>query len=173
MTPAPIIETDRLILRGPVLADFEPLALFFADKTRSTGFGGPIPRDQAWRWFATMIGHWHIHGYGFWTVTSRDGGEAMGICGLWYPEGWPETELGWVMFEAAEGKGFAFEAASAVRDHAYGTLGFTTMTSNIVPGNTRSIALAERLGATLERTYENVNMGTEHLYRHPAPKADA
>jgi RimJ/RimL family protein N-acetyltransferase len=171
VTPAPNIETDRLILRGPVMSDFEPLAVFFADAMRSTGFGGPIPRDQAWRWFATMVGHWHIRGYGFWTVTSKDSGEVLGICGLWYPDGWPETELGWVMFGNAEGKGIAFEAAKAVRAHAYDALGFTTMTSNIVPGNTRSIALAERLGATLERTYQNVNMGTEHLYRHPAPDA--
>jgi hypothetical protein len=44
-----------------------------------------------------------------------------------------------------------------------------TLTSNIVPGNDRSVALAERLGAWLERTYQNVYMGTEMLYRHPGP----
>jgi len=56
-----------------------------------------------------------------------------------------------------------------VRDHAYTVMGFTTMTSNIVPGNTRSIALADRLGAVHETTYDNINMGTEMLFRHPAP----
>lgn len=38
-----------------------------------------------------------------------------------------------------------------------------------MPGNTRSIALAERLGAQYERTYQNVEMGEDHLYRHPGP----
>ncbi|WP_082899112.1 GNAT family N-acetyltransferase [Sulfitobacter sp. EhC04] len=171
MEHIPVLDTDRLILRGPAESDFEPLAEFFADPERSIGFGGPIPRDQAWRWFAGLIGHWHLRGYGFWTVTDRHRGDALGICGIWFPEGWPEPELGWVMFKSAEGKGIAFEAAKAVRRHAYEVMGFTTMTSNIVPGNTRSIALAERLGAVHERTYQNINMGTELLFRHPAPEA--
>jgi len=36
-----------------------------------------------------------------------------------------------------------------------------------VPGNTRSIKLAERMGATFERTYINVHMGEDMLFRHP------
>jgi RimJ/RimL family protein N-acetyltransferase len=171
LTRAPVLQTDRLVLRGPEAADFEPLATFYADDVRSTGFGGPIARDQAWRWFATNIGHWALRGYGFWTVT--EGRAVQGIVGLWNPEGWPETELGWVMFEGAEGWGFAAEAALAVRNYAYGTLGFRTLTSLIVPGNTRSINLAERLGCVKERVIENLHMGTEVMFRHPAPMVPA
>jgi RimJ/RimL family protein N-acetyltransferase len=171
MTPAQTLTSDRLTLRGPETDDFDAIAAFFADTTRSPGFGGPLPRDQAWRWFASMIGHWHLRGYGFWTVTKSDTSEILGIVGLWNPEGWPEPELGWVMFENAEGKGYAAEAALTVRAYAYGTLGFKTLTSNIVPGNARSVALAERIGATYERTYDNISMGTDMLYRHPAPEA--
>ncbi len=170
MTPAPTLHTQRLTLRGPEPADIEPLARFFADPVRSPGFGGPLPRHEAWRWFASMIGHWHLRGYGFWTVTDRETAEIHGICGLWNPEGWPEPELGWVMFEGAEGRSIAHEAATAIRDHAYTALGMTTLTSNIVPGNTRSVALAERMGAVFEREYENVTMGTDRLYRHPGPE---
>lgn len=166
LTNAPMITTDRLILRGPEAADFEPLAVFYADGERSFGFGGPIPRDEAWRWFATNIGHWLLHGYGFWTVT--EGGALRGIVGLWYPDGWPEPELGWVMFAGAEGRGIAAEAARAVRAYAYEKLGFSTLVSLIVPGNVRSIALAERLGCACEKTIENLHMGRELVYRHPA-----
>jgi len=56
-----------------------------------------------------------------------------------------------------------------VRQWAYVDLGFETLTSNIVPGNTRSVALAERMGAWFEREYQNVHMGTEQLFRHPSP----
>ena len=171
MTPAPTIETERLVLRGPVASDFDAIAAFYADPVRSIGFGGVLPRDQAWRWFASSIGHWHLHGYGFWTITMTGDDTPVGICGLWNPEGWPEPEMGWIVFDGYEGKGIAFEAATAVRSHAYFELGFTTLSSNIVPGNSRSVALAERLGATLERTYENINMGTEELYRHPSPES--
>ncbi|MBN8629599.1 MAG: GNAT family N-acetyltransferase [Rhodobacterales bacterium] len=170
LTAAPRIETDRLILRGPEARDFEPVAAFYADAERSWGFGGPQNRNEAWRWFASLIGHWALRGYGFWMVETR-AGETVGMVGLWEPEGWPEPELGWVMFENGEGRGYAFEAALAARRHAYATLGLPALSSNIFPGNQRSVALAERMGAHKEREYNNVSHGTEMVYRHPGPEA--
>lgn len=166
----PIMETERLILRGPEARDFDALAAFFADEARSWGFDGPKTRNEAWRWFASNIGHWALQGYGFWTVETR-GGQIIGIVGLWSPEGWPEPELGWVMFAGGEGKGYAHEAAQTARQYAYDHMGFTTLTSNILPGNTRSVALAERLGAWHERDFTNVTGDAEMAYRHPAPEA--
>lgn len=168
---APLLKTENLILRGPEMSDVEPFIAFSADKSRSEGFGYIPQRDEAWRWFAMNIGHWHIHGYGYLTIEDKETGKPAGICGIWNPEGWPEPEIGWVVYEGFEGKGIAYEAAVAVRAWAYSELKLTTLTSNIVPDNTRSIALATRLGATFEREYENVQMGLDHLYRHPAPEA--
>jgi RimJ/RimL family protein N-acetyltransferase len=142
LTDAPRLETDNLILRGPEMADVEAFIAFSADEARSIGFGYIPQRDEAWRWFALNIGHWHIHGYGYLTIEDKVTGKPAGICGIWNPEGWPEPELGWVVYEGYEGKGIAYEAALAARAWAYSDLGFTTMTSNIVPSNTRSIALA-------------------------------
>jgi RimJ/RimL family protein N-acetyltransferase len=101
----------------------------------------------------------------------KDTGETAGIAGIWNPEGWPEPELGWALYAGFEGRGIAYEAAHRARRYAYEDLGFSTLTSNIVPGNTRSVALAERLGAWFEREYENIHMGHDLLYRHPAPGA--
>lgn len=171
LTNAPTLTTDRLTLRSPIAPDAEAVIAFYADPVRAHGFGGALPRDAAWRWFASMVGHWHMRGYGYWVVTQTGNNIPTGICGIWNPEGWSEPEIGWVAFEGYEGKSIAFEAATAVRNHAYSAMGFTTMTSNIIPDNTRSIALAERLGCTFERTYENVNMGTVKVYRHPSPEA--
>ena len=103
LTQAPILETDRLVLRGPESQDFEPLAAFFADEARSWGFGGPKHRNDAWRWFSAAIGHWHLQGRGYWTITTKDSGQICGITGIWNPEGWPEPELGWVAFAGSEG----------------------------------------------------------------------
>lgn len=170
LTNAPVLATDNLILRGPEMRDFEPLAVFYADAPRAWGFGGALKRDEAWRWFATSIGHWHIHGYGYFTIETKTG-EIAGISGIWNPETWPEPELGWVVFDGFEGRGIAYEAACRARLWAYENLGFTTLTSNIVPGNERSIALAKRMGAFFERKYYNSNMGEDMLYRHPSPEA--
>ena len=65
------------------------------------------------------------------------------------------------------------EAALAARAYAYDTWKMPALSSNIIPGNTRSVALAERLGATFEREYENISHGREMVYRHPAPEAFA
>lgn len=170
LTQAPRLETERLILRGPETRDFEPVAAFYADADRSWGFGGPQNRNDAWRWFASLIGHWALKGFGFWMVDTK-AGETIGMVGLWEPEGWPEPELGYVMFANGEGQGYALEAALFVRDHAYRHMGFATLSSNIFPGNARSVALAERMGARRERDYVNVSHGTEMVYRHPGPEA--
>ena len=164
----PTLETGRLILRGPQAEDFEHIAEFFADADRSWGFGGPMKRNDAWRWFASVFGHWILRGFGFWIVTDKSTGTPYGLCGIWEPEGWPEPEIGWVVFAGSEGKGIAYEAALAARQHAYDVWNMPALSSNIIPGNTRSVALAKRLGATFETEYENVTHGTEQLYRHPS-----
>jgi RimJ/RimL family protein N-acetyltransferase len=50
----------------------------------------------------------------------------------------------------AQGRGYATEAAAACRDLARG-LGFRELIATIVPGNAPSIAVAERIGMTLEQ----------------------
>ena len=166
----PTLTTERLTLRAPQASDFDVIAAFYADADRSWGFGGPQNRNEACRWFASLIGHRALRGFGLWMDETR-AGDTVGMVGLWEPEGWPEPELGWVMFANGEGKGYAFEAAMAARDHAYGSMGFRTLSSNIFPGNQRSVVLAERMGAWKEREYQNVTHGTEMVYRHPGPEA--
>lgn len=144
---------------------------FLMDPVRSEGFGFEETRGQAWRWFALNVGHWALHGYGYLIMEWKETGEACGLTGIWNPEGWPEPEIGWVVFDGFEGRGIAHEGALRARQWAYEELGLETLTSNIVPGNTRSVALAERMGAVFEREYENVHMGVDRLYRHPSPAA--
>ncbi|SPF77466.1 GNAT family N-acetyltransferase [Pseudoprimorskyibacter insulae] len=171
LTAAPRLETDRLILRSPEPGDAESYIAFLMDHDRAAKFGSYDNRGDAWRWFALNVGHWHIHGYGYFSLELKETGACCGISGIWNPEGWPEPEIGWALFAGHEGKGLAMEAALRARRWAYDALGFTTLTSNIVPGNERSVTLAQRMGATYERTYTNVYMGEDELWRHPGPEA--
>ena len=59
----------------------------------------------------------------------------------------PEKELGWMLYDGFEGQGYAHEAAAAMRDWAFDILGLETLVSYVDPGNQKSIAVAERLGA--------------------------
>lgn len=166
----PRLETDRLILREYRQQDFDTFAAFFASD-RSRFIAGPTTRELAWRGMATHLGHWALRGYGFWAVEEKATGTFCGHVGLWFPEGWLEPEVGWVMMGTAEGRGFAQEAALAARAHAYDVLGWTTAVSLIDPGNLRSIRLAERLGCTLEGMFQHVRLGPMQIWRHPPPGA--
>jgi len=164
----PTLTTDRLIMREPREADVDHEAAFFATD-RSKFVGGPLPKPQVWRAIAMLMGHWHFRGYGFWGVEDKKTGEYYGHVGLWYPDGWPEPEVGWTVMGNAEGKGIAHEAALAARQHAYEKLGWTTAISLVDPKNTRSVKLAERMGCTFERDFEHETFGPMHIWRHPAP----
>ena len=70
---------------------------------------------------------------------------------------------------SAEGKGFAYEAALAVRKFAYETLGWNTVVSTIEKNNARSIALAVRLGAKFDYVFSHSRFGDMDVYRHLPP----
>jgi len=169
MNSTPIITTDRLILRKSREADVDVEAEFFASD-RAEFLGGKQSREQVWRMVATLIGHWEMRGYGFFAVEEKTTGAYVGHVGPWYPEGWPEPELGWTIMNGFEGKGYAFEAAVAARKWVYDTLGWTTAISLIDPANARSIALAKRLGAAFDSEYTHERYGLMHVYRHPSPE---
>ena len=110
----PILTSERLTLRGPGPQDVPAITDFYASD-RARYVGGPKEEDQAWRQLASEIGHWSLRGYGRWMIDVTDTGQTVGMAGLWYPEGWPEPEIGWDLFEGFEGQGYATEAARAAR----------------------------------------------------------
>ena len=168
LTGIPVLETERLVLRGPKPHDQDGY-LAFAMSDRAQFIGQCKTIGEAWRSFAKEFGHWTILGYGMWSVTKKGDDSCVGMVGCWYPEGWPAQELGWSLWKEAEGKGIAEEAARAVRNHAYSVLGWTTAVSYIDPANARSIALAERLGCTLDTQAPRPDP-EDLVYRHPSPE---
>jgi ribosomal-protein-alanine N-acetyltransferase len=95
----------------------------------------------------------------------------MGRTGLWFPQGWAEREIGWTLMNHATGKGYATEAALSARAYAYDVLGWDTAISQIGPNNEGSKAVARRLGAQFEKTYEDPEYGPIEIWRHLAPNA--
>jgi RimJ/RimL family protein N-acetyltransferase len=166
----PVLRTERLTLRGPRLDDFEPVAAFLGSE-RAAYVGGARPRHRAWTTFASLLGHWDLRGYGMWSLELRETGAFVGIVGLYDPEGWFAPEVGWwIVDPAVEGRGYAREAAIAARRYAYEVVGWREAFSVIAPENARSIALAERLGARLDRTVSTEAGGPALIYRHPSPE---
>ena len=166
--PVPRLETERLILRGPEGRDFPAVYAFMSDAERTKYIGGPADNEfVAWQRFIGTIGHWIWLGYGFWMLEEKATGEAVGRVGLLNHLGWPEPEIGWHAFAAGEGRGLVREAAEVIRAYGATAFGLDRLISQIHPENHRSRALAERLGAVVER--ETELLGSPCLiYRHPS-----
>lgn len=167
----PTLETGRLVLRRPAPRDWEPFRAFMMSD-RAAGIGGPLDLGKAWRAFAAELGHWEILGFGMWVVTIRGDDTGVGMVGPWFPPDWPETEVGWMIWdESLEGTGIACEAARAAIAHAWHQLEWKTVVSYVAPDNARSRALAERLGARIDPQAPQPRPDKPCLvYRHPAPE---
>lgn len=150
LTTAPTLTTERLILRGPERSDLPAFTRFMTSAPSMQAQGETITAQQAWFGFLTGIGHWQWHGFGFFTLALRETGHPVGRVGLIKHSDWPDKELAWHLFEGAEGKGLATEAAMAVKTWALEDRGFGRLYSYIDCDNTRSQGVAKRLGATTD-----------------------
>lgn len=167
MSQIPIIETERLILRAPRMDDWPAYAAIMCSE-RASFMGGPYSQLGAWGWFCHEVGQWALFGQGGLSIEERATGACVGQVGINQGPLFPERELGWMVYADFEGKGFAFEAAAALRDWAFAERGFETLVSYIDPENTRSRALAERLGAVLDGEAPRKDP-QDLVYRHPKP----
>jgi RimJ/RimL family protein N-acetyltransferase len=167
----PTLNTTRLTLRAPTLADFPHYAAIFATD-RAKYMDGPLTRDAAWREFGADTVGWLVHGFGYWTVAETASQEFAGFVGFAKPPAYPERELGLMVTPKCEGRGYAHEAALAARNFAYATLGWPTLVSYIDHENTRSIKLAERMGCTRDDAAVQLDPNA-YVYRHPNPAACA
>lgn len=146
----PVLETERLRLRMPTLADVAPSYRFWSSD-RSHLMGGPWTMDQLAAETQGLLDQWQKHGFSLFTVTFRGSDAGIGGIGPFFPDTHPEPELGWSLWDAAdEGQGLAHEAAAAARDWFFATTGYKTAVSYTDPENHRSHRLCQRLGAVVD-----------------------
>lgn len=161
------LETERLLLRAPVAADAEALAPMYADPEvmRYVGEGRPLTRAETERSVKRMIQRWEADGFGLFTAVRKDDGAVIGRVGLlvwntdtWEPttraeaeDGRTEVEVGYTLGRDYWGRGYATEAAGAVRDFALRELGADRLIALIIHGNTASENVARKLGLEYER----------------------
>jgi len=158
------LHTERLRLRVPVSQDAEALYELFADAKVMQGLGKqPLSSVHEVRAMIDeeMIGGWRVDGFGaFILETVATERQVVGQAGLmifdtrdWSASTWKEAgthaqpELGWALARAHWGRGYATEAAAAIRDWALERPDVDRLVSLISPANTRSQRVARRLGA--------------------------
>jgi RimJ/RimL family protein N-acetyltransferase len=160
------LTTARLTLRQPAARDL-PAATRFWASDRSIMMGGPWTAEMTAAEFPDLSAQWARHGFGMFVVTLQGTDDAIGLIGPFYPEGHPEPELAWSLWDTAyEGHGYAHEAALAVRDWFFASTPHITAVSYTHPDNARSHRLAEALGATVDSAAPCPYPPPVRVYRH-------
>lgn len=149
----PIIETDRLRLRGHRESDLANyVAMWSEEKVTRFIVGRKLTGEEIWLRMLRHIGHWALMGYGYWVIEEKITGTFVGEAGIaeFHRDITPSIvgtpEAGWVFSSAAHGKGYAFEAVQAVLVWGKTCFGNTRTVCLIDPDNAPSLKLAAKLG---------------------------
>jgi RimJ/RimL family protein N-acetyltransferase len=160
----PTLTTARLTLRAPIADDF-PAYRDMVGSDRARYMGGPYDGWAAWGMFCHEIACWDMFGHGGLVIERKNDGVAVGIVSINAGPLFPEQELGWMLYEGFEGRGYATEAARALRDWAIDQPFIEALVSYFDPANTASIAVARRLGAVPDPSAPVQDEG-DVVYRH-------
>jgi len=165
------IETPRLLLRRPRLADAPALFVFLGDREAMRHTHVDTSLRACRRRIAAHERRRRGHGYAPWTIETLDDRRIIGWGGLYqdpFDPGWG-VEVGYFLHPAAWGRGYASEVVAACTALADHTLRLPEVRAFAHPDNTGSRRVLEKAG------FESVRFVAEMdrlLYRRPR-EADA
>jgi RimJ/RimL family protein N-acetyltransferase len=116
-----VIETDRLILREMTENDYDALYAVLADPDIMNHYPYRFDEDRVRGWIRKNIERYKVFGFGLWAVVLKDTDEPIGDCGLTLQiiNGQIKPEIGYHIRKDCQRRGYAGEAARAVRDWAF------------------------------------------------------
>ncbi len=125
------IETERLILREMNEEDFDDLYCVLADSDIMQYYPYTFDEKRVRGWIEKNQERYQIFGFGLWAVCLKENGKMIGDCGLTLqPIGNTiKPEIGYHIQKTYQRKGYAKEAAIAVRDWAFTHTPFQTIYS--------------------------------------------
>jgi RimJ/RimL family protein N-acetyltransferase len=147
------LQTARLILRPFVESDLDALSALMANQDFMRFSLGVFSREQTAGFLEKVRARDRAGLPSQFAVVLRENGRLVGYCGFFLQvvDDVEELEIGYRIDPAYWGRGIATEAAGAVRDHAFTTLGLPRVISLIHPNNAASRRVAEKNGMTPEK----------------------
>jgi RimJ/RimL family protein N-acetyltransferase len=149
----PVLETERLKLRGHQIDDFADCAAMWADPNVTRHIRDiPFTEEETWTRLLRFVGHWAMLGFGYWAVLEKPGGRFLGEVGFadykrdLKPSLKGIPEIGWVFASQAHGRGYATEAVRAVTAWGDAHFGSVRTACIITPENVASIRVAAKCG---------------------------
>jgi RimJ/RimL family protein N-acetyltransferase len=149
----PVLETERLILRGHRIDDFADCLALWTDPEVTRFIGGkPSSQEEVWGRLVRYVGHWALLGFGYWAVEDKASGRFVGELGfadfkrVIEPSLDGVPEVGWALAPHVHGRGYATEALRTVVRWGDRHFGPVRTACIIAPENKPSIRVAEKCG---------------------------
>jgi [ribosomal protein S5]-alanine N-acetyltransferase len=149
-----ILETERLILRKFTLDD-APFMLELLNTPSWLQFIGDrnvhtIEDAENYLKNGTLKSY-QEHGFGFYAVIEKEGGQTIGMCGLIKRDSLPNIDIGFAFLPNLISKGFGYESASATLDYALNVLKIKRIIAIVNPDNEKSIGLIKKIRMQFEQ----------------------
>ena len=160
-----ILETDRLFLRQMDMDDFDALYKVLADSDIMKHYPYRFDEKRVRGWIERNINRYHENGFGLWAVCLKENEEMIGDCGLTLQniEGEILPEIGYHIRADQQHKGYAKEAAAAVRDWAFANTDYPALYSYCKYSNVGSYKTAEAIGMHFEKEYSDPDNEITHV----------
>ena len=160
-----ILETERLFLREMNADDYEALYAVLADSDIMQHYPYAFDEKKVREWIERNMKRYEENGFGLWAACLKDTGEMIGDCGLTLQNIHGEIlpEIGYHIRRDCQQKGYAGEAAKAVRDWAFRNTDYVALYSYCKYTNVPSIKTAESIGMHFACEYPDETNGTTHV----------
>ena len=161
-----IIETERLKLRELTLDDTDKLALVLSDPQSMRFYPHPFSREEVENWIKWNIDNYKKYGFGLWAVIEKESDEFIGDCGITIQniDGELLPEIGYHIHKKHWRKGYAKEAARAVRDWVFRNTEYDTVYSYMKYTNIGSYSTALANGMKKVKEYADPKNTISYAY---------
>ena len=145
------LETERLLLREMTEEDFDALYRVLGDSDIMQHYPYTFDEARVRGWIQRNRERYQVFGFGLWAVCLKETGEMIGDCGLTMQviDGQIKPEIGYHIRGDQQRKGYAKEAAAAVRDWTFRNTPFQVIYSYMKYTNEPSARTAMAYGCRL------------------------
>jgi len=149
-----ILETERLLLRRFSAEDAEFILALLNEPSFIQNIGDRNVRtlDDARAYILNgPVASYAKNGFGLYLVLLKETNESIGMCGLIKREGLEDVDIGYAFLPKFWSRGYAVEAAQAVKAYAKEVAGLKRIVAITDPANEGSVRVLEKLGLRFEK----------------------
>ena len=158
------IATERLTLRKIKQSDYEEMKIILQDeKLMLVGWGKTYSDEEVQVWIDKITEQYEDFGYSYYLAVEKSTNVVIGIMGI-LPVNIKETdyiEIAYILKQKFWGKGYAIEGIKGCVDYIFNVLNADKYIAQVIPENTSSSKIAERLGMKVIDDYMRDHNGKD------------